>query len=130
MASGFSVRAVLMVSSRCVITRRETNTLPSPEVSVLGGPLQFPHTAHVAHRPRLAGGFVATRRIDDGDVSSASASRRTGGVGSTTKPRRLEWPPGLSRFSTLFYVAAIGGKSPRFRLSGPRVSGGHRKRIR
>jgi hypothetical protein len=28
------------------------------------------------------------------------------------KPGRIQ-PPGLSRFSTLFYVAAIGGKSPR-----------------
>jgi hypothetical protein len=27
-----------------------------------------------------------------------------------------EKPPGMSRFSTLFYVAAIGGKSPRLQL--------------
>jgi hypothetical protein len=31
----------------------------------------------------------------------------------TNDKRPERWPPGASRFSTLFYVAAIGGKSPR-----------------
>jgi hypothetical protein len=41
---------------------------------------------------------------------------RAGGVDAGTRKYECpedEKPPGMSRFSTLFYVAAIGGKSPR-----------------
>jgi hypothetical protein len=56
------------------------------------------------------------RGVDDGHdrLSSATAlkDRERGNPGTTmrTKKPGREWPPGDSLFSTLFYVAARGGK--------------------
>jgi hypothetical protein len=47
---------------------------------------------------------ICIRRIEVIDRPKAGGKRKSPGE---------QEPPGLSRFSTLFYVAAIGGKSPR-----------------
>jgi hypothetical protein len=51
---------------------------------------------------------ICIRRIDSIDIID-----RPKAGGKRKSPGGNE-PPGLSRFSALFYVAAIGGKSPRF----------------
>ncbi len=65
------------------------------------------HALHAVHEARSADG--GHDRLDRVAMEKHRERGAPGTMVHTKKPER-EWPPGDSLFSTLFYVAARGGK--------------------